>query len=396
VPGLAGARAGGKGPPREPSPPRARCATPPHPDPTVPHKSASTRIDKTLAYIGDTPLFDASLRPAVQAFADGYIGRAQWGGAKYIIHGQKAFGSYKRFSDEMTMTDVSSPGTTDERAMRRAIFVLWSAMGDPQAAALAKSLLVGAVQAEFVRTMWKALCVADERNGRERGPAAVYGQLRDDPVAFLLKTKVQVDGTTQFDPNGGKNLIDFVFRFEPMKDKYLFDTAAHHNGGVGMFMIPGVTSVPAGQWDTVAGRGAKVNEGSFRTIRGTHYDGTLMVTTQLTGCTFCVQDVGGTLCSAHLKPSSTLDGTALAQQLAGLAPPVTGGAFSSPPVGVAGTFHVFGRGFGTLPNNAGGYDARIAGAGNYATVIGFRRRGTWQLYVQEVYNGSILGARKIL
>lgn len=357
-------------------------------------KAADVRLEETIKFIGKTPLFPADLRADVKAFAESYAGRAQWPG-NFSLPIAGTFGSYKRFSAEMTMTDVHAPGNEPERAMRRAIFLLYSAIGHPHAAAEAKSMLVGRVQAEFVAVMWKAVCHANEQAGSSRGPEALYKRLRHEPLRVLRELKLQVNGTTKTDAVNDTNLIDFVFRYDFATDRFVFDDAAIHNGGVGMCLIAGATSVPAIPWGQVPGRGLVGDAGSFATMRGTHFAGKLMVTTQLTGCCVCVQDVGGTLCGAHIKPGGAVDGTALARQLDGAVPNVAGGDWSNPPVGGAGPFRVFGRGYASLPGGAGGYDARLVGAGNYATVIGINRHATWHLYCQEFHNGAIINAREI-
>ncbi len=360
-------------------------------------KDEEVRLEQTIKFIGKTTHFPSALRTDVKAFAESYAGRATWATGKYVLPIAKKSGDHRRFSAEMTMTDVHTPGNDDQRAMRRAIFLLRSAMTDSLAAAKAKSMLVSRVKSEFVATMWKALCYHDENNGSDRGPRALYRELCERPVETLGWLRMQVLGSTRQDANTDTNRFDVVFRYNVSVDKFVFDPASRHNGGVGMCLVPLGTSVPALRWDTVPGRGTDAANGSFATIRGTHLAGTLMVTTQLTGCAVCIQDFGGTLCAAHIQPSDTLDGTVLAQQLAGRNRNVAGGGWSNAPVGAAGRFEVFGRGFSTLVGGAGGYDARLTdGRNRYCTVIGLARDGAWRLYAQEVLDEDIINARRIL
>jgi hypothetical protein len=120
-----------------------------------------------------------------------------------------------------------------------------------------------------------------------------------------------------------------------------------------------------------------------------------MLTTQLTGCSVCIQDAGGTLCAAHIEPGGGVDGTTLARQLAGRVGQVVGGAFSNLPGPTANPFHVFGRDSGTLPKGPRGYHMRANTTGDYASVLGLVQNGEWRVYAQECRDDKVLGPNEI-
>ena len=362
----------------------------------MPTKAASTRIDETLLYIGGYANLDAQLVHDAQAFADAYIGRAQWNTGQYFsrdAQGAVVSGDYRHFSNHMTMTDATAPGNKDQRAMRRAIFLLRSAMGDQQAAAHAKAVLVTDVKQAFEDTMLHAACAQNQNVGKSDANEYVFKRLlRDDPIGFLGRNRVMIHGAVKANTKSNTNAVPFTFYYEPTKGQFVFHAVQgdfRHAGSFGL----NVSSVPALQWDLVPGRGDDATRGSFDAIRATELSEKCMVTTQLIGCSFCLQDVGGSLYACHLKPSATVDGVQLAQQLTGNVPNVTRAKFSNAPTS-SNPVYVFGRGHGNFPNG-GGYDVRLNGGPRYATVLGLQRKGVWSLYAQEVLDNVIIGVRKI-
>jgi hypothetical protein len=363
----------------------------------MPTKAASTRIDDTLTYIGGCTGVDAKLVQDAHAFADAYIGRAQWNTKVYTTRDAQnnpVSGNYRHFSNHMTMTDATTPGTKDQRAMRRAILLLRSAIGDTQAAAYAKSILVTDVHQAFEDTIAQAACTQNQQVGKPDANEYVFKRLlRDDPIGFLGRVRVIVRGSTKVDSASNTNKVAFTFSYDAPQNRFVFGQVPSHGTPTpGAFGLD-VSSVPAFQWDTVPGRGDDPARGSFDKIRATELSEKCMVTTQLIGCSFCLQDAGGSLFACHLKPGAGIDGTQLAQQLTGQVPNVTRPKFSNAPKST-NPVYVFGRGHGSFPNG-GGYDVRLEGGSRYATVIGLKRKGVWSLYAQEVYDNVIIGVRKI-
>lgn len=92
----------------------------------------------------------------------------------------------------------------------------------------------------------------------------------------------------------------------------------------------------------------------------------LMVTVQLSGCSFLWRQNGGTLECAHLQPTGGLDGNALQTQLSG---------------------------------NAGGIYGRTSyGEGRVVTLVGIRKGSDWRIYAQKcrVLSSDILSVHRIL
>jgi hypothetical protein len=361
-------------------------------------KNPATRINDVLATIGGTPHFPATERARVHAFASGYIG------GTYPPANASTAG-YKAFSDQMTMTDVRQAGSSDERAMRRAIFLLWRAMGDAMEAAKAKMILSADVQAAFVATMQKALCFSDTAAGNPAGTKYVFKDVfRANPLPFLQRNKIMVAGVSAFNAATTQNILRFMMQFDAGRDRYYFSNVSGTVVAGGRYAFD-TTSVPAVYWADVPGRTAVVGTGSFAAIRGTQFSGKYMVTTQFTGCAFCLKDTGGGLFAAHVSPSYKgatrttptpgIDAKLLAEQLCGTSPPVVGGNFSNAPAG-ANPFRVFGKGHSNIPGQAG-YDGRCAAGGgaNWMTLFGFNNNGAWEIYAQEIINNAINSAYRI-
>ena len=361
-------------------------------------KNPATRITDTLATIASTPHFRAPERARVHAFASGYIA------ASYPPANARTAG-YKSFSDEMTMTDVRQAGSSDDRAMRRAIYLLWCAMGDRIEAAKAKMVLSADVQASFVATMQKALCHSDTAAGNPAGTKYVFKEVfRANPLQFLQRNKIMIAGVSTLNAATPQNILRFMIEFEANKDRYTISNVSGTVVAGGRYAFD-TTSVPAVYWADVPGRGAVLGTGSFGTIRGTQFSGKYMVTTQFTGCALCLKNTGGGLFGAHVSPSYKgahrdtptpgIDATLLAQQLCGASPPVVGGDFANAPP-AANPFRVFGKGHSNIPGHAG-YDGRCAAGGgkNWMTVFGFNNNGAWELYCQEIVDGGINEAYRI-
>ena len=362
-------------------------------------KNAATRISDILLTIATTPHFPVMERTRVSMFATGWIK------ANYPAANART-ATYKAFSDQMTMSDVRQAGSEKERAMRRAIFLLWRAMGEEMEAAKAKMILSADVQAAFVATMQKALCYSDTAAGNAAGTKYVFKEVfRANPLQFLQRNKIMIYGVTNYNAATTQNILTFMMEFVPYRDRYDFTNVAGPVVAGGRYSFD-TTSVPGVYWADVPGRGNDPRAGSFGSIRGTQFSGKYMVTTQFTGCALCLKNTGGGLFGAHVSPAykgehneavatPAIDGTVLAQQLCGTSPQVVGGDFANAPPSNS-PFRVFGKAHSNIPGRAG-YDAGCAGGvgKNWMTVIGFNNNGAWELYAQEIVDGGINEAYRI-
>ena len=102
-------------------------------------------------------------------------------------------------------------------------------------------------------------------------------------------------------------------------------------------------------------------------------DRDVMVTGQLTGCSFLVQSTGGSVLCAHIQPQGGLDGSKLHTSL------INSAQFQGQPATTRPI--VFGRNF---------YPA------GRATVVGVRRLGRWEIYAQLGDAHSVTGVHRIL
>jgi hypothetical protein len=117
-----------------------------------------------------------------------------------------------------------------------------------------------------------------------------------------------------------------------------------------------------------------------------------MVTTQFTGCAFCMAEHGGSLYCAHVSPAGVpnmapnTDGPTLARRV------IATGAFAN----AGGTApRVYGRNVGSNPN-PGGYDIGDGGGiDTYMTIVGFPGGTSYQIYAQTTHTDAISDVRRI-
>ncbi len=346
--------------------------------------------------------------------------------------------AYDALSDEMSVkTSIpvkANRGTEAQREERRALVLLWRAMGATQAnppaldgrVAEAMSLAPGAIGAVLTETMIKAAVVASGA-----GASHVFNmELSANPLGFITTRRIFIGGSTTGadklqDPAAAsyENNLDFRFQYHAEKDYFQFARQALAQYGAS-HTIPSV-SVPALHWSDVPGRGlvpvpaapAAPVAGvvpppppSFAGMLGIRFTGgpVWMFTTQFTGCSFCYKIGGGAFYAAHISPAGiagkpVLSGQALANQIMGGVANVGGGDFANTPAGGA-ALNVFGNGAGNVVPFGGGnafYPPKVQGASlpgemKWMSLFG-RFTGAWELYTQSV-DGSdaIMEARRIL
>jgi hypothetical protein len=137
-----------------------------------------------------------------------------------------------------------------------------------------------------------------------------------------------------------QNVRQFSLKYDAGQQWYEFSAGAVANA-----LHFDTTSVKALHWSLVPGRGLVPGAGSFAAIHGTELGGPgvdTMMTTQFTGCSFCIKEHGGNVYAAHISPAgqdapAVLSGLVLARQLDGLEGGVAGGEFAN----AAGGPHAF-------------------------------------------------------
>jgi len=316
-------------------------------------------------------------------------------------------------------------GTEDQRQQRRALVLLWRAMGvtlpvpadvGPKVQ-LAMNLAPGALAAELDETMLKAAVAASGA-----GAAHVFNMhFVTNPLGFITTRRIFIYGTTQgvekvMNPAAAsfENNLPFHFQYQANFDRFCFARLADAQYGASHTVT--AVSVVALHWSDVPGRGlvplpTAAAPSSFAGMLAVRFSGgpTLMLTTQFTGCAFCFRSVGGTFHAAHISPSGdvnkpVLTGQVLANQIMGNVANVAAGAFANIPAGAgAGALNVFGNGAGNVHPFGGGnafYPPKTPNAGpgqmKWMSIFG-RLNGAWELYTQSVDGaGAIMEARRIL
>ncbi|MCC6132888.1 MAG: hypothetical protein IT186_23405 [Acidobacteria bacterium] len=350
-------------------------------------KDDRQRIDDTLDFIANCNLVGTQIRGPVSTFVRKFVNtRLPEGSSKKDV---------KVFSKGMSMSKVHHSGPEGHRAVRRAIHLLWEAMGNHERAEKAKFTPAGDLRYDYKRTMEKAWIVSEKTTGGVAALKWVFDNgLTLHTKAFLHRNKIFIGGSTRNDLTQDQNVVGFQFDFEPDKDRYIIQP-----GGSRGYAF-NAASVPAVHWTRVPGRGTNEDSGSFAAIRGTELGGAnVMITTQFTGCVFCIKELGRVM-AAHVAPSIPevpnpfSDGTKLAKQVAGQQTGVTKGDFSNLNPGT-GSFFVYGRGYSNLIGR-NGYDLKIKGKGNHMYLIGFlRTTGKWKVYTQEFVDGIITKAERV-
>jgi hypothetical protein len=237
-----------------------------------------------------------------------------------------------------------------------------------------------------------------------------------NPLGFITNRRLMIRGSTTgqdllTNPNAAsyQNTVDFLFCYNPLEDRFEFATFTHSYHG-GSHRVPAV-NVPALHWTDVPRRGNTVlptanlqPQTGFAALLGIELAGaSWMLTTQLTGCSFCYMAQGGTAYAAHVSPAGSqekpiMSGNELAQQLMGNVNNVSGGTISNYPAGGARpAFQVFGNGAGNAVVYGGGHPfyppkARFDTAGQMkmTSIFGRFHGGVWEFYTQSVDGVNVI------
>ncbi len=345
-------------------------------------KGTLERIDETLKFLKTTTVAPATLRDDVYAFAKAYADQSLSDAKSNFTKGVSRDMSTKQYTS--TKDDW---GDKTVRKERRAMNLLWMAMANRERATAAMKMQSGRVEDELLAVMKKAKATADMKKGISQGNQDILvNDFMGSPEKFLTKNIVVIYGI-KADRQPTNNVGKFGFYFEASKDRYVFSSPCK-TPGAHMF---DAFNVPAVVWVNVPNRGTNAATGSFADIQGIPLTGApnIMLTTQFTGCTFCVNEVGGTVYAAHIAPSNSagalrgdtiysIDPTTLAEQVGQTGDFANGRGLAS--------VRVYGRDRGKNTfNNGYLYKTGSHGGSNWMTIIGFKGpTGGWELFTQSI------------
>lgn len=345
-------------------------------------KSAQARLDETINYI----LQDISPteRAAVKQYLESQIQKMSGGG------------DIKGLSDPMSMNDLAERGTPDERKKRRSLILMAYAKANEMQLDQTKNLAGAQLGPKYFEAIKRIRLLADQEFGTQAVIRERYDAMMARPLEFLSAYMLFTRGSN----TDGKMTQYFFFEFKNGKEGFALcsDIDPHPPKSLKVDVI----SVPGIVWSDVPGRGKQSVVGSFSTIKGTELTGaSLMITTQFSGCAFCVKKVDATakFFAAHIMPGlehvqgSNIagGGQKLALQLSGSDVPAVSRGNFAPPGDGAGTFYVYGSGYSNIVPVAAGYDSKQS-----MTLIGVLKSTGWQFLRQLSVNRGNLSAIQIL
>jgi hypothetical protein len=352
-------------------------------------KDSTVRIDSVLALIQTTTVVPAPVRTEAYNLVNNFIT------TDYpAINAGHA--GYETFSKAMSLGFHLGKDTDNLRNMKRACFMLGSAIKKAEPGAKAPN--IGTIvnpNIAFPDAMRKAACVQGVKTGTTAGAQGALTYLKDHPLEFLQTNKLIVKGTTRRDlTQGDANVLNYNFGFRPDKDTYEFNQTAlqgYYGTQVDSITAMHFSLVPGGHDATAAGP-----LGDFSQIPGIRLTSDIMITTQFTGCAFCMSANNGVYC-AHVAPvdrnlanAPVTDGNLLSRRIA------VNGNFAN--AHTPGGLSIYGSGFSqNLGHGAGtsGYPRPLEM--NYMTVIGVRHMPTYAIYAQVTgLDDGIAAAKRIL
>ena len=362
-------------------------------------KTDTQRITDTLTFLQNTNIVTLAERTPAYQLAQDFIN---------AVHPATGAGTpaYHQFSMSMSLGYHQHNDPNDRRKMARALFLLWKAIKHNdngftmpfQTAAQINQATAERTLRNYIR---KARCVYESVHGGHAGADHVLtqvfqgGQRRE----FLRHNKVIVAGSAFLDPGQApENVLPCKFGYNPARDRYEF--RVREAAGNGEFPID-VESVTAFHWTDQRYVPLPllpppppyvIGTTNFGQLTGIRLSGAeIMVTTQFTGCSFCMAEHLGHMYCAHVSPyvlgmAPNTDGLTLATRV------IATGAFAN--AGGAAP-RVYGRNLGSAPN-PGGYDiAGGGGAGTYMTIVGFPGGTSYEIYSQTTRANAIRDARQI-
>jgi hypothetical protein len=185
----------------------------------------------------------------------------------------------------------------DYRKFRRALILIRVAvLGE---AILVATNQVGAIPDASLSTSLDTL-LSQAYQAKQQELQAAYQSLKTTPSVFLSANKINIVATTS---SGAKR---YKFYFSPDDNQYWFRPASERTGIVNIQKT--VYHVAVQQYSDVKSKLDKIDGGNAAGCD-------VLVTTQLTGCTFMYQTDGANLVAAHVQPGGGVDQFALRKKL---------------------------------------------------------------------------------
>ncbi len=359
-----------------------------------PLKDSTIRINETLAFIQNCNLLSAHERQSALALATNFIN---------VRHPPAHAGQpgYEAFSTGMSLGFHLASDPNNYRRMKRGVYLLIQAINDIHNLTLAAvnpaQLSDTAAQILFQDLLRKAACVYDAAHGSTQAAQLALLALQNHPLDFLRTNKLFIGGSAVRDATqGDQNVLAFYFGYDAT-DRYKIGLQA--NPGYTAFYAD---SVVAQHW-TLAGdwQNHQATGGDFTLIRAIELTSPLMVTTQFTGCSFCMKRHNGHVYCAHVVPTRDpaanaapiLTGLQLAQRISnnnGVQ-----GDFHNPAAG-GGALSIYAPGFHQNLVHNSGYPNNVNAAPNgWMTIVGVQRGHDYQIYSQVILHNAISAAQRI-
>lgn len=355
-------------------------------------KPPAQRIADTLNYLQNTAIVTGPERQHAYQLVQDFVNAA---------FPNPALPAYTQFSESLSLGFHLLSDPNEFRKMTRALFLLWKAMKHFDNAFTMpypniSQINQGTAQRVLTNYIRKARCQYERIHGGNAGANHVLTQVFPaNPLQFLRDNNVYVAGSGALDAGQApQNVQASKFDYNPGRDRYEFGVGHPvGNGAVGIQ----VESVTAFHWTNPRYLPPpppphQINTVNFNNVTGIELSGAhLMVTTQFTGCAFCMAEHAGHMYCAHISPyvpgiQPSTEGTPLAQRV------MATGAFGN----AGGTApRVYGRNVGSVPN-PNGYDIGAGGGGGtYMTIVGFPGGVTYNIYSQTTHNNRIADSRQI-
>ena len=364
-------------------------------------KTDTQRINDTLNFLQNTNIVTNAERTPAYQLALAFVN------ARFPV-ANAGTPAYHQFSQSMSLGYHALSDPNQRRRMARALFLLWKAIEDhdpqfPMPHANAAQINQATAERQLRNYIRKARCVYETIHGGHAGANHVVTQVfLINPLQFLDENKVFIAGSGALDATQApRNVQPSVFFYAPGRDRYEFQVNGFGGNGIAPLNVESVTAfhwtnpryLPPPPLPPAVPPPPNIATANFSNMTGIELSGAnMMVTTQFTGCAFCMAEHNGSMYCAHVSPSvpgmaANITGDPLARRII-----ATNGAFAN----AGGTqVRVFGRNVGSAPNPQGYSIGNGGGNDTYMTIVGFLGGTSYEIYSQTTRANRIHATRKI-